>query len=91
MSIQQEPFRLYYNLSFQLRQRKCVHELGVFVISCQEYVTGGWGFGGLGAAVRFVTDTLQLALTALTTLTACGKRKGAEMEGSPAVEVTGQS
>lgn len=44
---------------------------------------GGW-VGGGGA----VTDTFQLALTTLTT---CGKRKGAEMEGSPAVEVTGQS
>lgn len=36
-----------------------------------------------------MTDPLQLALTALTTLTACGKRKRAKMRGSPAVEVRG--
>lgn len=44
---------------------------------------------GVGAGLGQIV--FNWLLTALAKLTTCGKRKGAKMEGSPAVEVRGQS
>lgn len=71
----------FEDLSFQLRQRESVSTCWAFLLfHVRNMLFGGGGW--------VVTDTLQLALT---TLTSCGKRKGAKMERSPAVQVTEQS